>query len=228
MKTGTDTIRPSSIVHRPSGGFTLVEMLVALAIVLILIGAAARLGQAVRTRAAARLTQSALAVIETALQQYHDDFGDFPFYSLDVDTNGWPNDYTVNELQIYIQLVTGAVSVVISNGILETPGYTPPQMINGASSAGLWWFLNRSANSRSIIDALTPSLITTFDAQTKQRLALTITPPAPAPAETTDLGRFIDSWGTSLWYRCEAGYSFPKLISAGPDKQFGTSDDIEN
>lgn len=37
-----------------------------------------------------------------------------------------------------------------------------------------------------------------------------------------------DPWGTSLDYRYVAGDNFPRLISAGPDKTFGTADDMNN
>ena len=37
-----------------------------------------------------------------------------------------------------------------------------------------------------------------------------------------------DPWGKELDYRYESGNNFPELISAGPDKIFGTSDDISS
>ena len=37
-----------------------------------------------------------------------------------------------------------------------------------------------------------------------------------------------DPWGTLLDYKYIPGNSFPELISAGPDKIFGTIDDIRN
>jgi len=37
-----------------------------------------------------------------------------------------------------------------------------------------------------------------------------------------------DPWGMALDYRYVAGDNFPELISAGPDKIFGTADDINN
>ena len=45
---------------------------------------------------------------------------------------------------------------------------------------------------------------------------------AGTPAE------IYDPWGTLLDYRYVAGDNFPELISAGPDKMFGTADDINN
>jgi len=37
-----------------------------------------------------------------------------------------------------------------------------------------------------------------------------------------------DPWGTVLDYRYVPGDNFPELISAGPDRIFGTSDDISS
>jgi len=45
---------------------------------------------------------------------------------------------------------------------------------------------------------------------------------AETPAE------IYDPWGMALDYRYFAGENFPELVSAGPDKIFGTSDDIPN
>jgi prepilin-type N-terminal cleavage/methylation domain-containing protein len=42
------------------------------------------------------------------------------------------------------------------------------------------------------------------------------------------LAEIYDPWGTVLDYRYVAGDNFPDLISAGPDKIFGTADDISN
>ncbi len=40
--------------------------------------------------------------------------------------------------------------------------------------------------------------------------------------------QIYDPWGTLLNYRYITGNAYPKLISAGPDKKFGTADDIQN
>lgn len=40
--------------------------------------------------------------------------------------------------------------------------------------------------------------------------------------------QIYDPWGTLLDYRYIPAYTFPKLVSAGPDKVFGTIDDIQN
>jgi len=37
-----------------------------------------------------------------------------------------------------------------------------------------------------------------------------------------------DPWGTPIDYRYVEGWTFPELVSAGPDKTFGTGDDISS
>ena len=52
---------------------------------------------------------------------------------------------------------------------------------------------------------------------------------SPAGVPLTQTGPEIyDPWATALEYRYVAGDNFPRLISAGPDKTFGTTDDMSN
>jgi len=45
----------------------------------------------------------------------------------------------------------------------------------------------------------------------------------------TDVPEIYDLWGTVLDYRYDSNIdTFPELISAGPDRKFGTTDDISN
>jgi prepilin-type N-terminal cleavage/methylation domain-containing protein len=67
-------------------------------------------------------------------------------------------------------------------------------------------------DSRKILDKVSASLIKhDFDSGS--------VPPIP---------EIYDPWGMPLDYRYVDGDSFPELISAGPDKTFGTADDITN
>jgi len=59
--------------------------------------------------------------------------------------------------------------------------------------------------------------------------------PALVPVSPTGQRRLCDPWGTVLDYvyvyddkRSEQGSDFPELISAGPDRTFGTADDISS
>ena len=43
-----------------------------------------------------------------------------------------------------------------------------------------------------------------------------------------EVGRVLDPWGTVLDYQYGPDDDLPELISAGPDRQFGTEDDISS
>ena len=192
-------------------------MLVTLAVVLILISATARLGQYVKTRSSVQLTQSALAVIDTALQQYYDDFNKKFSFSTDLNDDGIANDVY---LKTHLEAQLGAT--INADKLMEKDGKDVDQSF--ASSAGIFWFLHRSPDSRSIIEAITPSLMAVKHPQeTKQKLTATV------GGIVYDLPRFIDPWGMSLRYAyAPKADTFPKVTSAGPDRVFGTEDDIEN
>lgn len=66
-------------------------------------------------------------------------------------------------------------------------------------------------DSRHVLDQLNPALV-------------------QSQAGSADVPELRDPWGTVLdyVYAPAGGDSFPELISAGPDKQFGTADDISN
>ncbi len=59
-------------------GFTIVELLVVMAVILILAGLLVSGGTAARQRARVFSTQSMIASLETALAMYHTDFGAYP------------------------------------------------------------------------------------------------------------------------------------------------------
>jgi type II secretory pathway pseudopilin PulG len=67
-------------------------------------------------------------------------------------------------------------------------------------------------DSRKVLDKIRDSLI-------KNDVDTGAVPPVP---------EIYDPWGTILDYRYAAGENFPELVSAGPDKIFGTADDIKN
>ena len=67
-------------------------------------------------------------------------------------------------------------------------------------------------SSRKILEKVSDSLI-------KHDVDTGTIPPVP---------EIYDPWGTPLDYRYVPGDNFPELLSAGPDKIFGSGDDISN
>lgn len=190
--------------------FTLIEVLVSLTIILILAGALVGTGKYLRTRAERQLTQSAIEVICTALEQYYDQTTAFPVADVNFGWTGCTTQYTcVPNLGT---VIGGTTEERQKNGV----------SFSNASSAALFYYLDHNKNCRQIIDAISERLITNKDAQTGSPLKVSI------GAETVDLPRFIDAWGTSLRYEYMDGYSFPKITSAGPDKKFDTKDDLSS
>jgi prepilin-type N-terminal cleavage/methylation domain-containing protein len=208
--------RQSSIVNRRSNGFSLMEVLVALAIVLILIGALVGAGSYVRTRANIDLTKGMLETLSTALEQYYDDQtpNAFPFgTATGVDTT--PPDGKDDYLLIHLETDLGGT--VIGSSLLEKDGNNTD--VSTASSAALFYFLDKDPASRSIVDAVPNTLITNKDAF---GVPIKITIAGTA----YDLPRYIDPWGMSIRYVYLPGTAFPVLTSAGPDKVFDTPDDV--
>lgn len=181
--------------------FTLIEMLVAVAIVLILMGAMITVTGHLKSEARKRLTQSALGVIATALEQYYE--------------NTSPKQYP---------------PMVLSNGDFneklygvpptQTTSISPAVASNFWNSGSLYYFLNRVPQSKSILNGLVNQMISNRDLG-----GTAILIEIPAGTSGTDFVRFVDAWGTTIRYDYW-GSGFPVITSAGPDKIFGTEDDV--
>ena len=195
---------------------TLMEVLVAMATVLVLIGALMGIGSYVRTRGNIDLTQSMLSVLTAALEQYYDDTSDFPF-DTDVDGDGVLDNYLRDDLINDVSLSTGlGVSLNVTD-LLEEDGIG--NNVSAASSAALFYYLDKYPSSRSIAESVSNTLITNKHADgTVIKMTLDVTP--------YDLPRYIDAWKMSIRYEYLTGTAFPVLTSAGPDKVFDTPDDI--
>lgn len=217
--------RQSSIVDRRSNGFTLMEVLVTVALILMLISALIGTAGYIKTRAQIDLTRGMLEVLSTALEQYYDNQSPkaFPFDTPDKapTLNGFiGDDYIAADIPFDIDPINGGS---ISSGVLPVhTGIKPvdPTWISSASSAALFYFLDKDPSSRAIASAVSNTLITNKDADGND---ITITIGTNPPI---DLPRYIDAWGTSIRYVYLDGTAFPTLTSAGPDKVFDTPDDV--
>jgi hypothetical protein len=130
----------------------------------MVIGVATRID----TQAKERGVESTFALLEGALQEYHDYKGGFP-----VAMNANPN---VNSEILYAEL-------------------------------------SSVPSSRKILEKISDSLV-------KHNIDTGTVPPVP---------EIYDPWGMALDYRHNPiRDTYPKLISAGPDRDFGTADDISN
>lgn len=191
-------------------GMSLMEMLVALAVILILISTLIGVGSFVKTRASLDLTKATIETLCTALAQYHSDFGDFPFAA----------NVVFDEVAFETIFLPVIADVMPDGSLEETDGNS--NTVFTASSAALFYFLDKNPSSRGIVEAVANSLVTNKD---DSGVGITLEKP-PASGIFIDLPRYIDPWGMSIRYEYLPGTAFPVLTSAGPDKIFDTPDDI--
>ena len=158
--------------YRYKIGVTLIEILIALAIMSILVSLVLGIAGSIRRPNSDRLTRGAFALLKAALQEYRSEYppadddyeADFPLQDeLDFANVQGHSEFLFGELQ-------------------ALPA------------------------CRGILQKLDDSLI---------RLN-----------PDTDVAGILDGWGTPLDYRYLQEWTFPELISAGPDRLFGTTDDI--
>jgi prepilin-type N-terminal cleavage/methylation domain-containing protein len=196
--------------------FTLIEVLVTLAIILILAGALITAGKYLRVRAERQLTASAIEVISTALQQYYDQTGNFPpmIYSAAGGDGSTP--------QYWLKTALSADSVTVSSG-KHPEDMTPPEVSEGRrwwSSETLFYFLDRVPQSKAILNGLSSRMLSN---KGKTGVGLQVQISFGATRTTYDWVRFVDAWGGVINYEYTAGDAFPVLTSAGPDKSFQTT-----
>lgn len=77
-------------------------------------------------------------------------------------------------------------------------------------SAALYGQLHSTPDSRKMLEEISESLI--------QKI----------PDDANNILQIHDPWGTVIEYFYSEADTFPKLVSAGPDKIFGTADDIHS
>jgi len=211
-----------------NAGVTLVEILVVVAIIAILVTMVIGIATRIDTQGKERLTKNTIALLTAALGEFNDygysysdsSYADFKF---PLDCNGFSQSELENELQTALGL--GAGGVAISGGTHDA---------NYSGSEALYFFLSRVPESRKTLDKIDKSLITS-KGKNKQDMTVTI------DSKEYPLFRVIDPWGETLRYSyydnggenspsSEPGRSspraFPVITSAGPDKEFGSADDI--
>jgi hypothetical protein len=190
----------------------------------MVIGIAARID----TQGKEQLTKSTIALLTAALGQ----FGDYGYsYSDPCDADfKFPldcNNFLQNDLE---NALKDALGMTTTPAITPVGAHDP----NYSGSEALYFFLSRVPESRETLDKIDKSLITSKGSNGAD---MTIT----IDTKSYPLMRIIDPWGETLRYSYyknshELGLSsepdpcsprtFPLITSSGPDKEFGSADDI--
>jgi prepilin-type N-terminal cleavage/methylation domain-containing protein len=176
-------------------GLTLIEILVAVAIVVILSAGLYIAGDYADKQAKIKQTQSTIEMLSAALEQYRDSNSCFPFIAY--------KTYKCTDLQTKLN---GTVSV--STGVLAD--YND----HYASDDVLYYYLNRNPASRKIISSINSSLITNKDYM-KREYFINYGGPTTYP-----LLHFVDAWNFPFKYTYKTGDNFPVITSAGPNRVF--------
>ncbi|MGA2679840.1 MAG: prepilin-type N-terminal cleavage/methylation domain-containing protein [Sedimentisphaerales bacterium] len=229
-------------------GFTLVEMIVVIAIIAILISMVVTIAKRIDDQGKERLTKGTITLLGSALEQFRD-FGyeykstDYAGLVFPLDCNGYNLTSTspYPNLPATLQSALGlSATNIYFSGAVGT--YNP----TFSGSEALYFILRQVPDCRDTLDKIDKSLLTNKDPNGN---SITITIGASPALPFT---RIVDPWGTTLrydyypeyadyilanpggsWqkylsYRNSALKTFPVITSAGPDKQFDTADDISN
>lgn len=222
-------------------GFTLIEMLMVVAIIAILVSMVVGITKRIDDQRKEQLCRSTIVLLGNALEQFRD-FG-FEYKSTDYAGLTFPLDCSDYEL-------TGSLTYYLPRTIQNALDlYDLPTVSGGthstafSGSEALYFFLSQVPDCRVTLDKIDKSLLTNKDASGNP---MTITINFGTTSQTLPLTRIIDPWGTTLRYdyypdykyytgsglykdyRDSAKKTFPVITSAGPDKQFDTADDISN
>lgn len=208
-------------------GFTLVEMLTVIAVVAVLATLMVGVALRIETREKQKHCTSTLALLSTALAQFHEygfDYkGDYTAFNFPLDCNGFDKGQIEDALEDALD--TGDDSVVVSSVVDP----------NDSSNEIMYLLLSMVPASRETLEKIDRKLVTNIGLD-EQPMQITIG--SGESAQIYPLFRVLDPWGTTLIYDYydeddstpdpDEARTFPLITSAGPDKEFGTDDDITN
>jgi len=225
--------------HRHNTGVTLIEMLVVVAVIAILTTMVIAVAGHIDNQSKENLAKSTLELVDGALGQFRDYGYNYknPIYmglKFPLDCND-PGVGGVLEQELDAAFMLNPGTVVIDPAAGHDPNYS--------GSEALYFFLNMVPVCRGTLARIDSSLITSagMDGES-MRLEIPLPPPT---VKTYPLYRIVDPWGQTLRYSyyenpveildgieneplMDSPRSFPVITSSGPDRIFGTNDDIKS
>jgi prepilin-type N-terminal cleavage/methylation domain-containing protein len=215
-----------------NAGLTLVEMLVVLGVIVVLATIGIRITMRVDTQSKENALRETFALLSSALEQFHD-YGytyspasSYAGFNFPLDCT----DFPLLDLQGTLQAALGAASVQITNHVDSAGGEYPAY----SGCEAMYFFLSQVPAVAQVLKGVSPALLTNSNGEGLP-IAISID---GGPLEA--FPRVVDPWGTTLRYEYydvrEADRTpipatrktFPVLVSAGPDRKFGTGDDIKS
>lgn len=198
--------------NKDKTGVTLIEMLIVIVVIAILASMVAGIASRVDNQAKMQLTESTIKLLSAALEEFRD--YDYTFQNPNYSGLDFPPDFDgFLQVEIETDLILEFGGAFITGGVHD-PNYSGCEV--------MYLFLNRVTECSQTLRKIGSSLVTS-KGRDNQELTITIELEGPS----FPLLRVIDPWGQTLRYLA-FGRNFPLIISAGPDKVFGTADDISN
>lgn len=188
------------LAYNPRPAFTLLEVLIVVAIVALLVAVMVTAWGPIDEQAKIALTKNCLDTLDAALRRFHDITGRYPVDTwADIDDPG--------------SLIAGASQI---------DGADEP-----SSSELLYLQLNVLPKTRDMIAGIDGQLLVQpLDSGDN---SITVELADQLGVLTPDLRRIVDAWGNVLIYDDHDDPDrFPLIYSCGPDTTFGTEDDITN
>lgn len=255
LSLGNRAVMPAQTRVRQRAGFTLIELLVVIVIIGILAAGLFRMIRAARDKAAIAETTAQIHAIATLLEEYKAIYGDYPVVS-NTDSNGYAplnfsftsktgtggtckhpsvinneNDTTQFGLcSHFVPRATKFLEYTAGDSTLER--YYAGQYKDPTATA--WKNEMRGIDdtdplrTAKINEAADPNLQQIYRVWRRLETdGLVYEGSSPCPdcfQETYTAGAKNDAWEHALKYRNNGGAG--EIISAGPDGEFGTADDI--
>jgi len=217
-------------------GVTLVEILIVVAIIAILTTIVINITARVDNQAKGQLAESTIAILTNALEQFHDygynydnSFIDYSAFDFPLDCNGFDRP----DLTATLGSALGAGTVLIIGFDNDDTEYAVvDHYIEYSGCEVLCFFLSQVPASRQTLEKIDSSLITDEGTAGNIKVSRVVR----IDGKDYPLLRIIDPWGETLHYDYYYEYApdpdskrnFPVVSSAGPDRVFGTTDDISS
>ncbi len=220
-------------------GFSLIEMMFVILIIMLLSGILLKISSLVTQKAARTRTIADLENIQNALNEYYSEYGSYP----PTDQTRYVYESATNQPS-YLQQYLAANNDPDQNGFVpdmdgRPAPYNNPSGLDVGYEYGLVSYLynRRQGDQRHWYDWDTPR-----DERAKQSWAhyledvhlyrdgvpMVMNLLNSTQDYTNGVATIIDPWGREYRYRSSSPYSTYELWSNGPDGQEGTGDDIRN
>ncbi len=215
-------------IKRCNAAFTLIEMLVVVAVIAVLVTIVISVATRLDTQGKISRTQGTLTLLNTALSEFHD-YGFCYENPFDVDFK-FPLDcagFSAGDIETTLEHGCDAVNVTITAG-----SHDP----NNSDCEAMYFFLEQVPGCSRILAQIDRSFLTNLD-RNGNPMTVSVDGGPNYP-----LYRITDAWHHTLrydYYDYESSSTvtqqmlntmktFPVITSAGPDGIFGTGDDIKN